>query len=147
MYSFVIGLNWTGVKEISTGSGRIGKKQGRSCTWLMLSRSEREGWARRKGVVQWPGAAWLLAHMSKPKGKAACLGSHLGPIRDTSHRGTREHERDTHTHTTHTVVEGKCPIVSGGKGRVAVSPVSLQVMPLGFYTPEFFCFCERFTEW
>lgn len=78
----------------------IWEEKGNECTWFMGSQDE-EG---RCGAVT---RGRLLAHMSKPKGRAACLRTHLGPIRNTSHRNTHTHtrthklERDTHacTHT------------------------------------------------
>lgn len=78
------------------------------CTWFMGSQDE-EG---RCGAVT---RGRLLAHMSKPKGRAACLRTHLGPIRNTHARTSL---KEMHMHA-HTLVEWKCPSVSGGKRRLA----------------------------
>ena len=99
--------------------------RGKSCMWFTGSQDGRRRRRRRrrtKGVVQWPGAGWLLAHMSKPKGRAACLRTHLGPIRNTSHgTHTQAWMRHTCTHTqtyTGRVEAPHCPRRKGKAGCV-----------------------------
>lgn len=97
------------------------------CTWFMGSQDE-EG---RCGAVT---RGRLLAHMSKPKGRAACLRTHLGPIRNTSHRNThaRTHkpERDTHACThTHWLSGSAPPSQEEREGWLSVSG-----KPWGYHT-------------
>ena len=106
----------------------MGEKWLRVCTCgSQRSRDDRGGQVMREGVVQWPGAGWLLAHKAKRQSLPAWVPI-WGPS-GAQGTGTHTWKRHTHTHThTHThagrVEVPHCLKRKGKAGCVSSEPAS-----------------------